>query len=229
MTTNKFRWLFPTTDMQVIKLFRNRGYEIVTMHNKHKGFDGVVFTGGEDVTPFLYGDSCHQLTEYNLARDLMENALFREVPTNMPKVGICRGAQFLNVMSGGRMYQHVTGHCVPHKVMDTTDHRVFEVTSTHHQMMQPSDNGWVMLAADVATNLQTANTNFTYKLGEENEMDDVEAVHYYNTSSFCYQPHPEYGTASKECTDWFWEAIDFLFEKELKKHEPNVAQPAKVG
>lgn len=27
-------------------------------------------------------------------------------------VGICRGAQFLNVMAGGKMIQHVEGHAI---------------------------------------------------------------------------------------------------------------------
>lgn len=30
----------------------------------------------------------------------------------IPMVGICRGAQFLNVMAGGKMIQHVEGHAI---------------------------------------------------------------------------------------------------------------------
>jgi gamma-glutamyl-gamma-aminobutyrate hydrolase PuuD len=50
--------------------------------------------------------------------------------------GICRGAQFLNVMAGGKMIQHVDSHGNYHS-MTTIDGEEMEVSSTHHQMIIP--------------------------------------------------------------------------------------------
>src|SRR5438309_1359385 len=60
-----------------------------------------------------------------------------------PMAGICRGSQFLNVMAGGRLCQHLDGHGSWHD-METSDGRSFEVSSTHHQMMLPPEGAKVI-------------------------------------------------------------------------------------
>lgn len=222
----KFKWLIVGKDSQVEEIFSARGYDVGTLNVRNKGFDGVVFLGGEDVTPFLYGQAKHPSTSINLRRDLNETRFYRELPTQMPKVGICRGAQFLNVMSGGSMWQHVDNHGRPHTVLDTTSNRKFVVTSTHHQMMRPSDEGWIMLGADQSRNLWSDDTHFAYRPdGYDNEYDDVEAVYYGHSNSFCFQPHPEYSTATKDCRDWFFDTIESLFNKEIEKvTKPKIIQ-----
>jgi len=79
------------------------------------GVDGLIITGGKDVDPAAYGHQPHPATE-EPARDrdawefaLLEAALHR----GMPVLGICRGAQVLNVALGGTLHQHlpdVIGH-----------------------------------------------------------------------------------------------------------------------
>ncbi len=71
--------------------------------------DGLVFSGGSDLDPALYGDDPHPETngivrerdEFEL--DLMREALERDVPV----LAICRGSQVLNVALGGGIEQHV--------------------------------------------------------------------------------------------------------------------------
>ena len=71
--------------------------------------DGLVFTGGSDIDPELYGADSHPETngivrerdEFELA--LMKEALARDVPM----LAICRGSQVLNVALGGGIEQHV--------------------------------------------------------------------------------------------------------------------------
>jgi gamma-glutamyl-gamma-aminobutyrate hydrolase PuuD len=71
--------------------------------------DGMVFSGGSDVDPELYGATAHQETvgifrerdEFELG--LMRAALARDVPM----LAICRGSQVLNVALGGDLEQHV--------------------------------------------------------------------------------------------------------------------------
>lgn len=70
--------------------------------------DGVVFTGGADVSPDLYGQPAHPLTVARPARDASELPLMRAaLDADLPLLAICRGMQLLSVASGGRLYQHL--------------------------------------------------------------------------------------------------------------------------
>ena len=53
--------------------------------------DIVMFTGGEDVDPSLYGAEKHRTTHSNLERDLYEKSVFEKINPNQLVVGICRG------------------------------------------------------------------------------------------------------------------------------------------
>ena len=77
--------------------------------------DGLVITGGYDLDPAAYGQQPHPATDQpGRERDaweftLLNGALKRELPV----LGICRGAQVLNVALGGTLQQHlpdVIGH-----------------------------------------------------------------------------------------------------------------------
>ena len=77
--------------------------------------DGLIVTGGRDVDPAAYGHEPHPATdEPALDRDAWEFALVdAALRRRMPILGICRGAQVLNVALGGTLHQHlpdVIGH-----------------------------------------------------------------------------------------------------------------------
>ena len=79
------------------------------------GLDGLVITGGKDVDPARYGQAPHPNTdEPRHDRDAWELALVaRALKRGLPVLGICRGAQVLNVALGGTLHQHlpdVVGH-----------------------------------------------------------------------------------------------------------------------
>ena len=79
------------------------------------GLDGLVITGGKDVDPASYGQQPHPATdEPGRDRDAWEFALLDgALRRGMPVLGICRGAQVLNVALGGTLHQHlpdVVGH-----------------------------------------------------------------------------------------------------------------------
>ncbi|MET0900257.1 MAG: gamma-glutamyl-gamma-aminobutyrate hydrolase family protein [Mycobacterium sp.] len=79
------------------------------------GLDGLILTGGRDVDPATYGQAPHPLTDEPARdRDTWELALLRgALARNLPVLGICRGAQVLNVALGGTLHQHlpdVVGH-----------------------------------------------------------------------------------------------------------------------
>jgi len=73
------------------------------------GLDGLIFSGGSDLDPELYGQEAHQET-FGIVRDrddaelaLLSAALERD----MPVLAICRGSQVLNVARGGDLVQHL--------------------------------------------------------------------------------------------------------------------------
>ncbi len=54
--------------------------------------DLVLFTGGEDVDPSLYGCKKHSTTYSNIKRDLQEKEIFEQIdPNKQICLGICRG------------------------------------------------------------------------------------------------------------------------------------------
>jgi putative glutamine amidotransferase len=71
--------------------------------------DGVVFTGGSDLNPAVYGQEAHpESIGFHDGRDRAELALVREaIRRDMPVLGICRGMQLLNVALGGDLIQHL--------------------------------------------------------------------------------------------------------------------------
>ena len=82
------------------------------------GLDGLIVTGGRDVDPSTYGQAPHPATddanEDNRLRDAWEFALVSGgIRRGLPVLGICRGAQVVNVALGGTLHQHlpeVVGH-----------------------------------------------------------------------------------------------------------------------
>ena len=157
--------------------------------------DLIQFTGGEDVSPYLYGHHKHPTTHTNLARDRRERQVFLfGKKAGIPMAGICRGGQFLNVMCGGTLFQDVDNHVGEHDVIDERTSEVFRASSTHHQMMIPGPEGVVICTASESCRRERMPTKTTIRrmtndgpLGE-----DIEAVHYPEDMAFCFQPHPEF-------------------------------------
>ena len=120
-----------------------------------EGLDGIVFMGGRDIDPRIYGAEPHPESDRATAsRDRVEVALGRAaLGKRVPFLGICRGLQLLNVLYGGDLEQHLADRLdmKPHRHMlgEFTRHLVkvepgtklamavpageFEVASHHHQ------------------------------------------------------------------------------------------------
>ena len=71
--------------------------------------DAVVFSGGSDLDPELYGQDPHPETNGVVPeRDRAELALLQAaLARDMPVLAICRGSQVLNVAAGGDLVQHL--------------------------------------------------------------------------------------------------------------------------
>lgn len=88
--------------------------------------DGFLMTGGQDVSPALYGeerlDSCGEDLP---VRDGMESRIFQLcLERDVPVLGICRGIQLMNVLLGGTLYQDLPSQ---------------HPTETEHHMSPPYD------------------------------------------------------------------------------------------
>ena len=127
--------------------------------------DGLVLQGGSDVSPLTYGEEpLNQEWAGDRLRDVYEIELVHEfVEARKPVLGICRGAQLVNVAFGGTLYQDVTtqiAEAQEHVTDDYEKHRHgirFEpgsrlarlyrgverprVTSIHHQSVKNLGRG----------------------------------------------------------------------------------------
>lgn len=194
-------------DSSISAMFSRNGWD-VTHNTLETDIHLVQFTGGEDVTPSLYQEKAHPATACNLSRDVRESQIFLDFKGRVPMAGICRGAQFLNVMNGGSMWQHVGGHAIRgvHIAKDQMSGEDIMVTSTHHQMMIPNDNAIVLLTANQAS----------FKQGWEvqevgSAKPDIEALYYAETSCLCYQPHPEYVDIDHSCQTTYFDYLSTFF------------------
>ncbi len=71
--------------------------------------DGVLFAGGSDLDPQLYGQETHPETNGVVPeRDRAELALLQAaLARDLPVLAVCRGSQVLNVALGGDLVQHL--------------------------------------------------------------------------------------------------------------------------
>jgi putative glutamine amidotransferase len=113
--------------------------------------DGVCLSGGPDLDPDAYGATARhpELGPTEPGLDTFELAVARAADAaGLPLLGICRGAQAINVARGGTLHQHVEGHrqaalatARTHRVTVLSDSRLaaltgagrLEVNSFHHQ------------------------------------------------------------------------------------------------
>ncbi len=91
--------------------------------------DGIVISGGEDIDPSFYGQKpvYVQITEPS-ERTLWERSLIRACDQRDVKIlGICYGAQLLNVHYGGTLYQDIAA-----ETSSKLDHGTSGSAATHN-------------------------------------------------------------------------------------------------
>ena len=192
---------------------KNR-YEIVS---KVSAADIVVFTGGEDINPALYGERPIPGTYYT-DRDLSDLEVVDEAyGLNKFMVGICRGAQLLNVVpNGGKLWQDVDGHgSAIHQSFDCLGGNWVPLNSVHHQMMRLTEDARLLTWAQASTIRQAEKSRWTRDKAHRvdgliPERDkDVEACYYDKTRSLCTQFHPEFG--HPPTTKYFHELMNKIY------------------
>lgn len=137
--------------------------------------DLVVFTGGEDLHPYLYDDIPDGNGWYNRQRDAFEIEIYEKVrDLRIPMVGICRGGQLINVMEGGRMIQDLSPmHSGQRLIRGLAGS--FWVEEDHHQgMIPPQDDS-------------------KYKVLAYDDIDsNIEVIWFPEAMALAFQAHPEW-------------------------------------
>ena len=134
-----------------------------------EGCAGLILAGGGDIAPERYGSAGHAaIHEVDPERDAGEYALLSgALARGLPVLGICRGAQLINVALGGTLHEHLPDvilgsvlHCdeppgfVPHPVQVASGTLLAEVlgagpvtpASWHHQAVAALAPGLVAVA-----------------------------------------------------------------------------------
>ncbi len=206
----KFKSVFivpPTLGADDRNLFPRNGYTIVDDPDKA---DALVFCGGADIDPAFYGQRPIPKTFTSPQRDKREVELYQK-NIGKPMVGICRGAQFLNAMAGGSMWQHVDHHGGHHHIdiFDVTGKKIGTgtVNSVHHQQMRPSAEGRILAVAHESTTKEDATERIYAPSGER--FEDPEIIWYPKQGFYCMQSHPEFG--HPETTALFFKHLKELY------------------
>lgn len=180
--------------------------------------DLILFTGGKDIDFKLYSqDSGHRSNTYDRLRDIRECVLFRNYPINIPKLGICRGAQLVTALSGGDIIQNVYNHKMTHRITTLEGNKMF-ATSSHHQMMYPHklDSKDFKLLAEASSKESTGYFGANNKVFEViKDFKEPEVVYYNNTRSLAIQGHPEKRSATVPYKKYCLNLIDKLLKNEL--------------
>ncbi len=153
--------------------------------------DGLLLSGGADLDPARYGRPNQGSTGIEPERDVLEAEAWAAAQARgLPVLGVCRGFQVINVLSGGTLLQDVDGHAGPSwghgpaathplrvapgtrlaRMLFPTNARggVVQVNSYHHQALRATDlapglvaNAWAgSPGGDLVEGLEAADGRF---------------------------------------------------------------------
>lgn len=170
-----------------------------------KGIDLICFGGGEDISPALYGHknvASHSGNNFS-PRDLFESQVFKiAVANKIPMLGICRGAQLVCALSGGKLIQDFKGSHSRNNIHEilTDEGTTVKMSSYHHQMMYPFNINHKLLAWVAVSDEKPMMYSYdTDKMNIGNKLQrEPEAVYFPDTNALGIQGHPEYFTESDE-------------------------------
>ena len=149
----------------------------------------LLLHGGVDVNPRCYEQAPLVQTQHpDTLRDAKEfAAVAKAFATDMPVVGICRGAQLLCVANGGTLWQHAVGHGGGHALALSDGRTIENAEAGHHQIMNLYGTIHKVLA------WSPFDTIVLDEFGLEHVLKKApEVVWFPMTRSLAIQPHPEW-------------------------------------
>lgn len=225
------------------KPYLHLGYEVSREHsliNTPEQVALVVFTGGSDVDPSLYGKEKHRSTFSNPMRDKEEKDIFEKaMKANIPVSGICRGSQFLCAMAGGTVVQDVTNHCVSHEVIarfPNGEVNKIVVTSSHHQMQNPfnlPEEEYDILAWSERPRSKhyiiDDKTKFRVDEAPDQLKLEPDVIWYPKIKALAAQYHPEWMRSEEPGFIYFQELVTHFLEPLVKERDELIKHREKAS
>lgn len=150
-----------------VRLAGGRPFQLRPGDDWRDDHQAVVITGGHDINPVLYAEEPEVMPKYDEERDAFESAVIdAALQRQCPLLGICRGAQLLNVRLGGSLFQDIRSQrrrtsnrrtLLPTKQLEVAagsrwladwTHRRGRINSLHHQAIDRLGRGLAVAARD---------------------------------------------------------------------------------
>lgn len=131
-------------------------------------FDAIIIGGGSDIDPGLYQGNDTGLSKIDPERDAFEVEMIEHaLQTQLPILGICRGAQLINVVLGGSLFgdirgeRHLTSNrrtplprktarlSLENKLFEILGRKQIRINSLHQQAIDRLGDGLVTSATDL--------------------------------------------------------------------------------
>jgi len=172
-------------------------YNLPSTLNKLKSCSGLILTGGEDISPEIYCDWRENNSEhlYNPKRDGFELRLLEIADSlRMPILGICRGAQLINVFFRGNLVFDLE------KIRNVNHRKLSEDEPRYHNINIYENT---LLHSIVQTNsgiVTSSHHQAVDRLGEglkincradDGTIEGIEAIDYHSHFLLGIQWHPE--------------------------------------
>lgn len=111
-------------------------------YNYAEVLDGLILQGGPDIAPELYGDAPRNPDwEGDIEHDKHQLRLFQQfLEAQKPILGICRGAQLINVALGGTLYQDI-----PSELANSVEHARMKLETVTHEVSWEADSSLARL------------------------------------------------------------------------------------
>lgn len=129
--------------------------------------DCLIMTGGEDIDPSYYNEEPDPaLEDVNKERDVSDMAMLQEaIDEDMPVLCTCRGAQVLNVLSGGSLYQDIPS--TPEFKDSGILHRdPEEIDFTYHELTIEEDSLLAKIVGETRLNVNSWHHQGLKDIGE---------------------------------------------------------------